>query len=110
MQDGLLILSMILTLLRDYKPLTFFGSLGLGLVLAGAVPGTVAVMDQLRTGLVSRPGPAVLALGLILAGLAMALLGLILHTIARRFQELDLQLQALADELRPPRHSEDAAR
>jgi hypothetical protein len=41
-----------------------------------------------------------LALALLLAGLAISLLGLILHTIARRFQELELQLQALADDLR----------
>ena len=105
-QDGLLILTMILTLLRDYKPLTFFGSLGLGLVFAGLVPGAFAVMDQLRTGALSRPGAALLALALMLGGLAMGLLGLILHTIARRFQELDLQLQTLADELHARSKSE----
>lgn len=99
-QDGWLILAMILTLLRDYKPLTFFGSLGLALVLAALVPGAVAVIDPLRTGMLSRPGAALLAMALLFGGLAFGLLGLILHTIARRFQEMDLQLQTLADELR----------
>jgi glycosyltransferase involved in cell wall biosynthesis len=100
-QDGMLILMMMLTLLRDYKPLTFFGSLGLGLALAGLVPGVLTVSEYAKTGSLIHPGAALLALALLLAGLAIGLLGLILHTIARRFQELELQLQALADDLRP---------
>jgi hypothetical protein len=89
---------MMLTLLRDYKPLTFFGSLGLGLILVGLVPGAMAVSDYVKTGILSRPAAALLAFALLSAGPAMGFLGLILHTIARRFQELDLQLQTLADE------------
>ena len=106
-QDGLLILAMMLTLLRDYKPLTFFGSLGLALTLTGLVPGAVAVSDYLATGTLSRLAAALLAAVLLLSGMAMGFLGLILHTIARRFQELDLQLQALADE---PRAQADPGR
>ena len=53
-QDGVLIVSMVLTLLRDYKPLTFFGSLGLGLIALGLVPGTMAVSEYVRTGVLSR--------------------------------------------------------
>ena len=98
--DGLLILAMMLTLLRDYKPLTFFGSLGLGLMLIGLAPVTMALWAYVTTGIFSRPGAVWLASTLVLTGLAMGFLGLILHTIARRFQELDLQLQTLADDLR----------
>jgi hypothetical protein len=39
----------------------------------------------------------------------VGLVGLILHTIARRFQELDLQLQTLADELHSRPHEESPA-
>ncbi|HLG98400.1 MAG TPA: hypothetical protein VKX49_18935 [Bryobacteraceae bacterium] len=34
------------------------------------------------------------------AGTASILAGLVLHSIARRFQELDRQIQTLADDLR----------
>jgi glycosyltransferase involved in cell wall biosynthesis len=98
MQDGFLILNSILTLLRDYKPLTFFGSIGLFLILLGLVPGTVVIVDFIKTGLVPRLPSAVLAVGLVLSGLLAIVVGLVLHTIARRFQELDYQLKILAFE------------
>jgi hypothetical protein len=96
MQDGLLILNSILTLFRDYKPLTFFGSIGACLVLIGLVPGTVLVVEFIRTGLVPHLPFAVLAVGLVLSGLLAMVVGIVLHTIARRFQELDHQLKILA--------------
>jgi hypothetical protein len=102
MQDGFLILNSILTLFRDYKPLTFFGSIGLFLVLIGLVPGTVVVVEFLRTGLVPRLPSAVLAVGLVLSGLLAMVVGIVLHTIARRFQELDYQLKILAFESARP--------
>jgi hypothetical protein len=108
--DGLLILGMMLTLLRDYKPLTFFGSLGIGLMLVGLVPGTIALAAYVTTGIFSRPGAVWLASALVLTGLAMEFLGLILHTIARRFQELDLQLQTLADDRRSRTEGESSGR
>ena len=40
-QDGFVILNTILSLVRDYKPLTFFGGMGLILILLGFMPGTV---------------------------------------------------------------------
>jgi hypothetical protein len=43
---------------------------------------------------------AVLAVGLVLSGLILLLTGLILHTIARRFQELDRKLQTMLAEIR----------
>jgi hypothetical protein len=36
--DGWLILSTILTLFRDYKPLTFFGTFGVLMLLIGGIP------------------------------------------------------------------------
>src|SRR5207245_2892203 len=98
MQDGFLILSSILTLFRDYKPLTFFGAIGLLLVLIGLIPGTVVVVEFIKTGLVPRLPSAVLAVGLVLSGLLTIAIGIVLHTIARRFQELDHQLRILAFE------------
>jgi glycosyltransferase involved in cell wall biosynthesis len=98
MQDGFLILNSILTLFRDYKPLTFFGAIGLLLILIGLVPGVVVITEFIRTGLVPRLPSAVLAVGMVLSGLLAIVVGLVLHTIARRFQELDYQLKILAFE------------
>jgi glycosyltransferase involved in cell wall biosynthesis len=98
LQDGFLILNSILTLFRDYKPLTFFGSIGLLLILFGFVPGTIVIMEFIKTGLVPRLPSAVLAVGLVLAGLISIAAAIVLHTIARRFQELDHQLKILSFE------------
>lgn len=97
-QDGLVILSTILTLFRDYRPLTFFGGLGIGIIILGCVPGTWVIMDYWKTGLVPRFPSAILAVGLVLSGIISIVVGLILHTISRRFQELDSQLQSFAED------------
>ena len=104
--DGLLILSTILGLFRDYRPLTFFGGLGLAFILLGCLPGARVIADYIKTGLVPHLPSAILAVGLVLSGLIFALVGLILHTIARRFQEFDLQFQSFAQELRRSQQNE----
>jgi glycosyltransferase involved in cell wall biosynthesis len=107
-RDGALILNTILALFRDYKPLTFFGSVGLLLVLLALVPGVIVVVQMLRTGLVTHISWAVLAVGLGLTGMLLIVVGLILHTIVRRFQEIEHTLQIRVEELRPNRKREDA--
>jgi len=91
--DGFVILNTILTLFRDYKPLTFFGGMGLFFILLGFVPGTVVIVEFIATGLVPRLPSAVLAVGLVLSGMLLLVVGLVLHTITRRFQELEHQLK-----------------
>jgi hypothetical protein len=97
-QDGFVILNTILSLVRDYKPLTFFGGMGLVLILLGFVPGIVVIVEFIKTGLVPRLPSAVLAVGLVLSGMLLIVVGLVLHTITRRFQELEHQLR-LRDKL-----------
>jgi glycosyltransferase involved in cell wall biosynthesis len=92
-QDGFLILNTILTLFRDYKPLTFFGAIGLFLIVLGMVPGTIVIVEFIKTGLVPRLPSAVLAVGLVLSGMLSVVVGLVLHTVTRKFQELDYQLK-----------------
>jgi len=110
-RDGLLNLETIVALLRDYKPLTAFGSIGAFLVICGLVPGVVVIKEFLETGLVPRLPSAVLAVGLIVSGLLVSFVGLVLHSIARHFQELDSQMQRLLEDrtMTPPR-SESAPR
>ena len=97
-QDGTRILHTTLALFRDYKPLTFFGTLGLVLIAASLVPGLVVILEFIETGLVPRLPSAVLAVGLALAGMLSITIGLILHSIARRSQELATQLEMLREE------------
>jgi glycosyltransferase involved in cell wall biosynthesis len=100
LNDGLLILGSMFALLRDYKPLTFFGALGGFLILLSLIPGITVLREYMQTGLVPRLPSAVLAVGLVLSGLILLLAGLVLHTIARRFQELDQYLQMMIADLR----------
>jgi glycosyltransferase involved in cell wall biosynthesis len=102
LHDGWMILNTILALFRDYKPLTFFGVVGLLSIGIGLVPGMIVVVEFLRTGLVPRLPSAVLAVGLVLSGLLCITAGLVIHTIARRFQELEHQLQVMSRRMRPP--------
>jgi len=88
-RDGMRILSTILVLLRDYKPLSVFGASGVALLLAGLGIGSVVAAEFARTGLILRLPSAVLATGLVLAGMLSTTAGFLLHTINRRFQEMD---------------------
>jgi glycosyltransferase involved in cell wall biosynthesis len=100
--DGLLILNTILALFRDYKPLTFFGALGLFFLAAGLVPGAIVIKEFVETGLVPRIPSAILAVGLVLCGMLLVLAGLIVHTIVRRFQEFDHSIRVLTRGLKRP--------
>lgn len=105
-RDGFLILYTTLSLFRDYKPLTFFGGIGVVFVLLSLVPGALALVEFFSSAIVPRVTTAVLAVGLFLCGLLSLTAGLILHSIARRSQEFEYQIQVLADELRARRADE----
>jgi hypothetical protein len=97
--DGMRILHMLLSLVRDYKPLTFFGCIGLGFIALGLIPGMIVITEFLRTGLVPRLPSAVLAAALVLAGMLSITAGLVLHTIVRRAQETEHQIRNLLSEV-----------
>lgn len=101
MRDGFLILNTTLALFRDYKPLTFFGGVGLLLLLLACVGGA-AVLFGLGDIL---PGTFVIAAAaaLFVCGLLSLTAGLILHSIARRSQEFEYHIRVLTDELRQGR-------
>jgi hypothetical protein len=90
---------MILSLFRDYKPLTFFGAIGIFLMLCGLPFGGIVIYEFLETGLVLRLPSAVLAVGLELAGMLSLTIGLVLHTIVRRSMEMEYQLRVIFDEI-----------
>lgn len=87
LSDGTRILRLLLVLLRDYKPLAFFGGASALLVLTGLAAGSLPVVEYFQTGLVLRLPLAVLAASLmILAALAL-LAGLLLESGLRHHRE-----------------------
>jgi glycosyltransferase involved in cell wall biosynthesis len=98
-RDGFLITYMIFSLFRDYKPMTFFGGMGIIIMMLGFIPGTIVIYEFIKTGLVLRLPSAVLAIGLELFGILLITAGIILHTIVRHSQEFDYQLRILSNEI-----------
>lgn len=93
LNDGLRILGTIFALVRDYKPLTFFGGLAIALVSAGCLAGSAPILDYFRSGNVVHVPSAILAVGLVLLGMLQFTAGLILHCMTRRIRELEYQLR-----------------
>jgi glycosyltransferase involved in cell wall biosynthesis len=93
--DGFVILSTILSLVRDYKPLTVFGTIGAMLVAAGIVPSVNAILNYASTGSLGYPAQALIGFWLMTVGVLFALAGVILHSVSRHFQELTYHLARL---------------
>jgi glycosyltransferase involved in cell wall biosynthesis len=104
-KDGAWILRTTMALFRDYRPLTCFGGLGLFLLASSLLPGAWVFVDYYRSGYVHRIPSAVLAVGLVVTGVLSLYAGFILHTIARRFRELELQLRNVGEDVRRERRA-----
>ncbi|MDD3887315.1 MAG: glycosyltransferase family 2 protein [Patescibacteria group bacterium] len=87
-RDGSKILYTILSILRDYRPMTFFPLLAGIMILIGFVIGIVIIIEYYQTGFVSRLPSAVLSVSLIILGAITFITGLVVDTINRRFKEL----------------------
>lgn len=94
--DGFRVLRTIVFLYKDFRPLLFFGLIGLASLLAGVGFGAIVVREFALTGLVTHPSTAVLAAALVLTGLLAMATGLVLDTVNRRSQEL---LRLLTDQM-----------
>jgi glycosyltransferase involved in cell wall biosynthesis len=94
-RDGWQILSTILALMRDYKPFTFFGSIALPPLALGLVLATRVLQEYPVTGLAHQLPSIVIAMGLLFAALMSMSVGLVLHTVDRRFQEMEYYLRLL---------------
>lgn len=86
--DGFRILRMIVLLVKEQKPLSFFASAGALLALAGMTCGVPVVLAFLETGLVPRLPTAVLATGFMLLSFLALACGLILDSVARGRKEM----------------------
>jgi hypothetical protein len=88
--DGFRVLWKIFSLFRNFKPLTFFGGLGILVLMLGLFAGMLPVYDFFQSGFreVKRFPLAILASALVLLASSLALLGIILHAVNWRFKEL----------------------
>jgi glycosyltransferase involved in cell wall biosynthesis len=95
-RDGWRILRMISLMVREERPLQFFGSASLICVIAAVLLTTPLVLDYLRTGLVPRQPTLIVAVGLAVTALLSLACGLILDTVARaRLEQRRLAYLAL---------------
>jgi hypothetical protein len=87
-RDGYRILVAILTFFRDYRPLTFFGSTAVLLLLLSFWAGGPVVQQYLATGQVLRLPMAILATGLMLLSALSITTGILLSAMNRRTEEM----------------------
>jgi glycosyltransferase involved in cell wall biosynthesis len=87
-RDGVRILTAILVLFKEERPLAFFGIMGLVLLIVSLGLGYPVVAEYLRTGLVPRFPTAILATGLMILAFLSFTSGLVLETVTRGRKEL----------------------
>ena len=88
--DGFRVIWKLFSLFRNFKPLTFFGGLGIVFLLMGILAGILPVYRYIQSGYteVKLFPLAILATSLVLLATSLGLLGIILHAVNWRFKEL----------------------
>jgi glycosyltransferase involved in cell wall biosynthesis len=86
--DGVRILRVILHLVKEERPLQFFGAIFALLATTSVGLGIPVIVTFLQTGLVGRLPTAVLATGLMILAFMSLMCGLILDTVTRGRREL----------------------
>ncbi len=92
-QDGLRVIFRILSVFRSYKPLTFFGGLGILLLLCGGICGAAVWFGSWPSGSGYRMALSVLSITLVAMSLMAASIGAIVQLINFRMLELDSLLR-----------------
>ncbi len=89
-QDGLKVLWKIFSLFRAFKPLTFFGGVGIAFFILGLAAGFAPLYDYITdpNHFVRHIPLAILATGLVLLSAGCFFLGILLHALNWRLREL----------------------
>ena len=88
LRDGIRILRLIFDLVRNERPLEFFGLVGIALILVAVALAVPLAQTYFETGLVPRVPTAILSVGLIIVGVLSCLAGLILDVVATMRSEM----------------------
>lgn len=81
--DGIKVLSTIFRMIREYKPLPFFGGCGATIGIIGLGLCISAIIEFWKTGLVDRFPTLIGAVMLIITGLLLIVAGIILDIVAK---------------------------
>ena len=87
-RDGWRILRLIARLVKDERPMRFFGWIGLAAVTAGLVLAIPVVTTYVETGLVPRLPTAVLSVGIIVLGWLSIFTGIILDMLTKTRRDI----------------------
>ena len=87
-KDGFKVLYKILSIMQAYKPLTFFGGIGLILIVLGLAVGSYVINEFALYQYIYSVPKAILAVGLVLSGLLTIIVGIVLHSLNFRLLEL----------------------
>jgi glycosyltransferase involved in cell wall biosynthesis len=86
--DGLRVLMKILGIFKAYKPMTFFGGLGLVFLAVGLGTGAVVLHEYFTIGRIDSVPLAVLSASVVLLSFLLASVGVTLHTLNFRILEM----------------------
>ena len=101
-RDGLRILRMISLMVREERPIQFFGVAGLAAVALAALLAAPVLAVYLKTGLVPRLPTLVVAVGLVVTALLSFFCGLVLDSVSRlRLEQRRLAYLALPSPTAP---------
>lgn len=87
-KDGSRILKTIIVLLKEYKPIYFFGTIGLLGILLAFILATPIFIEYGKTGLVPRMPTALLCMGIIIISFLTITAGVVLDSIRRMRAEI----------------------
>lgn len=94
-KDGYRIIFSIIALLRDYRPMVFFGYLGGFFIIMGIILGSIIISEYYRTGAITRVPTAILSITLVIIGVNALISGLILSAVNRRQKETETFIRQL---------------
>lgn len=101
-RDGVLIVSTIMLLFRDYKPLPFFVAVSVLFGILSLLCGSLPIIEYYQTGLVPHFPRAILAASLALCSLISLSIGIVLDTLNKYYRETFELHRKLINHLRRP--------
>ncbi|MGA1876213.1 MAG: glycosyltransferase [bacterium] len=94
-RDGYRILITILVFTRDLRPMLFFPLVSFFWIGGAFIPGFRVIREFLQTGRIRYIPSAILATGMVTLGIFFFVAGFIIHTLNRRFDEINCILKRI---------------